>query len=82
MCCHQRQLMPQWKNFRKVRKSKRVQTFREYVVVKSLILSMPMATKSDQRQKIKKLVKNKSNQINNLAKNNLLTNFYLIANNN
>jgi hypothetical protein len=82
MCCHQRQLMPQWKNCRKGRKSKRVQTFREYVAVKSLILSMPMATKSDQRQKIKKLVKNKSNQINNLAKNNLLTNFYLIANNN
>ena len=33
------------------------------------ILSMPMATKFDQRKKIKKLVKNKRNQNNNLAKN-------------
>jgi hypothetical protein len=30
---------------------------------------MPMATKFDQRKKIKKLAKNKRNQINTLAKN-------------
>ena len=47
-----------------------------------LILLMPMATKFDQRKKIKKLVKNKRNQKNNLAKNYLLTNFNLIAKNN
>jgi hypothetical protein len=53
---------------------------REHIL--SLILSMPMATKFDQRKKIKNLVKNKRNQINNLAKNFLLTNFNLIAKNN
>jgi hypothetical protein len=37
--------------------------------VESLILSMPMATKFDQRKKIKNLVENKRNQKNNLAKN-------------
>jgi hypothetical protein len=58
---HQRQLMPKWKTRRKVRKSQRVQTLREYVAVESLILSMPMATKFAQRKKIKKLVKNKRN---------------------
>ena len=69
MCYHQRQLMPKSKTRPKVRKSQRVQTLREYVAVESLILSMPMATKFDQRKKIKKLVKNKRNQNNNLAKN-------------
>jgi hypothetical protein len=43
-------------------KSKRVQTLREYVAVESLIISMPMATKIDQRKKIKKLVKTKKIQ--------------------
>jgi hypothetical protein len=47
-----------------------------------LILLMPMATKFDQRKKIKKLAKHKRNQKNNLAKNFLLPNFNLIANNN
>jgi hypothetical protein len=47
-----------------------------------LILLMPMATKFDQRKKIKKLTKHKRNQKNNLAKNFLLPNFNLIANNN
>ena len=82
MCYHQRQLMPQAKTRRKVRKSQRVQTLREHVAVESPILSMPMATKFDQRKKIKKLVKNKRNQNNNLAKNFLWTNFNLIAQNN
>jgi hypothetical protein len=36
--------------------------FGKNVVVESLILLMPMATKFDQRKKIKKLVKNKRNQ--------------------
>ena len=63
-------------------RSQRVQTLREKLVVESLILLMPMATKFDQRKKIKKLVKNKRNQKNNLAKNFLLTNFNLIAKNN
>ncbi len=45
------------------------ETLREYVAVESPILSMPMATKFDQRRKIKKLIKNKRNQNNNLAKN-------------
>jgi hypothetical protein len=66
----------------KVRKSQRVQTLREHVAVESPILSMPMATKLDQRKKIKKLVKNKRNQNNNLAKNFLCTNFNLIRQNN
>ncbi len=82
MCYHQRQLMPKWKTRRKVRKSQRVQTLREYVAVESPILSMPMAKKFDQRKQNKKLVKNKRNQNNNLAKNFLLTNFSLIAQNN
>jgi hypothetical protein len=43
---------------------------------------MPMVTKFAQRKKIKKLVKNKRNQKNSLAKNFLLTNFNLIAKNN
>jgi hypothetical protein len=43
---------------------------------------MPMAKKFDQRKKIKKLINNKRKQKNNLAKNFLLTNFNLIANNN
>jgi hypothetical protein len=43
---------------------------------------MTMATKFDQRKKIKNLVKNKRNQKNNLAKNFLLINFNLIASNN
>jgi hypothetical protein len=47
-----------------------------------LILLMPMATKFDQRKKIKKPAKHKRNQKNNLAKNFLLPNFNLIANNN
>jgi hypothetical protein len=50
--------------------------------VESLILSMPIATKFAQKKKIKKLVKNKRNHKNNLAKNFLLTNFNLIAKNN
>jgi delta-aminolevulinic acid dehydratase/porphobilinogen synthase len=82
MSCHQRQLMPKSKTRRKVRKSQRVQTLRENLAVESLILSMLMATKFDQRKKIKKLAKNKRNQKNNLAKNFLLTNFNLIAKNN
>ncbi len=61
--------MPQAKTRRKVRKSQRVQTLREHVAVESLILSMPMETWFDQRKKIKKLVKNRRNQKNNLAKN-------------
>jgi hypothetical protein len=32
---HQRQLMPQWKNHRKVRKSQRVQTLREKLALSS-----------------------------------------------
>jgi hypothetical protein len=59
MCCHQRQLIPKSKTLLKARKSQRVQTLREYVAVESPILSMPMATKFDQRKKIKKLVKTK-----------------------
>jgi hypothetical protein len=43
---------------------------------------MPMATKFDQRKKIKNLVENKRNEKNNLAKKFLLTNFNLIAKNN
>jgi hypothetical protein len=44
---------------------------------------MPMATKFAQRKKIKKLVKNKRNQKNNLAKNfYFFTNINLIAKNN
>ena len=46
----------------KRKKSQRVQTLREYVASESLILSMPMATKFDQRKKIKKLAKHKRNQ--------------------
>jgi hypothetical protein len=45
-------------------------------------IPMPMATKFAQRKKIKKLAKHKRNQKNNLAKNFLLPNFNLIANNN
>ncbi len=76
MCYHQRKLMPEWKNNRNVRKSQLVQTLREKLAIESLILLMPMATKFDQRKKI-----NIRNQKNNLAKNFLLTNFNLIANN-
>ena len=65
-----------------VLKSQRVQTLREKLAVESLILLMPMATKFDQRKKIKKLAKHKRNQKNNLAKNFLLPNFNLIANKN
>jgi hypothetical protein len=43
---------------------------------------MPMATKFDQTNKIKKLPKKKRNRKNNLAKNFSLTNFNLIAKNN
>jgi hypothetical protein len=50
----------------KVRKSKRVPTLQENLAVESHILSIPMATKFDQRKKIKKLVENKRNQKNNL----------------
>jgi hypothetical protein len=61
--------MPKSKTRLKVRKSQRLQTLREYVAVESPILSMPMATKFDLRKKIKKMVKNKRNQNNNLANN-------------
>ena len=69
MSYHQLQLMLQWKNHRKVRKCQRVQTPLEKLVVESLILWMPMATKFDQRKKIKILAKHKRNQTNNSAKN-------------
>jgi len=61
--------MPKSKTRRKVRQSQRVKTLREYVVVESIFLSMQMATKFDQTNKIKKLPKNKRNRKNNLAKN-------------
>jgi hypothetical protein len=73
MCCHQRQQTPQWKTRRKLRKGQRVQTLREKLAVESS--SMSMATKFDQRKNIKKLIKNKRNQKNNLAKKILLKNF-------
>jgi hypothetical protein len=74
--------MPKSKTRLKVRNSQRVQTLRENLAVESLIISMPMATKFVQRKIIKKLVENKRNQKNNLAKNFLLTNLNLIAKNN
>jgi hypothetical protein len=47
------------------------QQIQQHELLKQLnpILSMPMATKFDQIRKIKKLVKNKRNQNNNLANN-------------
>jgi hypothetical protein len=74
--------MPKSKTRLKVRNSQRVQTLQENLAVESLIISMPMATKSSRQKIIKKLVKNKRNQKNNLAKNFLLTNLNLIAKNN
>ena len=73
---YQLQLMPKSKTRRKVRQSQRVKTLREYVVVESIFLSMQMATKFDQTNKIKKLPKNKRNRKNNLAKNFLFRDAY------
>jgi hypothetical protein len=80
MWYHQRQLMSQWKNHRIVRKSQQVQTFREKLAVESLILSMPMATKFDQRKKIKKLAISKRNQIKQFSLEFFNNKFYKLMN--
>jgi hypothetical protein len=43
--CHQRQLMPQWKNHRKVRKSRR-----ENLAIESLIISKPKQNSTRERK--------------------------------